>query len=262
MMAATCPIGFDVGHLREQVRAMYDRVARAPEGNFHFHRGLDYAVECLRYERDALKALPARSTSRFAGVGNPHRIGPIRAGATVLDHACGAGMDLLLAARKVGPAGKAIGVDMTPAMRECAAAAAREAGLDGIVDIRDGLFEDLPVEDSSIDYVISNGVVNLAPDKRRVFGEIFRVLGSGGQLHLADVALERELSPAARALPELWAACVGGAATEAELLALVAGAGFSDARIVERFDCFRDTSVGRKFGGPLRAYGVTLYAMK
>ena len=119
-MAFACPVGFDVERLRSQVRATYDRVARDPGGEFHFHRGLRYAVDFLRYDEAELEFLPPSCTARFAGVGNPLRIGPIRSGETVLDHACGGGMDLLLAARRTGPGGRAIGVDMTPAMRDAA----------------------------------------------------------------------------------------------------------------------------------------------
>src|SRR5262245_2875357 len=145
-MAATCPPGFNVDQLRERIRWTYDRLARSPKGDFHFLRGLEYAVRRLGYDRAELAALPRSCTERFAGVGNPLRVGPVRAGETVLDHACGAGVDLLLAARRVGPGGRALGVDMTPAMREQAAAAAAEAGLAGVVEVRAGLFEDLPVE--------------------------------------------------------------------------------------------------------------------
>src|SRR5437762_12978130 len=164
-MAATCPVGFDVAGLRAKVLATYDRVARDPGSDFHFHRGPRYAVDYLRYDADELASLPEACTARFAGVGNPLRIGPIDPGETVLDHACGAGMDLLLAASRVGPRGHAIGVDMTSAMRDVASNAAAEAGLGAIVMVRAGFFEQLPVNDASIDVVISNGVVNLAPDK-------------------------------------------------------------------------------------------------
>ena len=178
-MATTCPIGFDVAGLRAQVLATYDRVARDPGGDFHFHRGPRYAADYLGYDAGELALLPAASTARFAGVGNPLRIGPIHPGETVLDHACGAGMDLLLAARRVGRRGHVIGVDMTPAMREVAIRAAADGGLSDIVTIRAGYFERLPVADESVDVVISNGVINLAPDKSQVFAEIHRVLRPG-----------------------------------------------------------------------------------
>lgn len=205
-MATACPVGFNVGRLRELVREEYDRVAREPEGNFHFHRGLNYACEFLGYDRGELMTLSTECTARFAGVGNPFRIGPIKPGETVLDIGCGAGMDLLLAARRVGPGGKVVGVDMTPAMREQATVAALKADLWKSVEVRAGRAEALPVEDETIGVVISNGVINLAPDKKRVFQEISRVLRPGGRLYLADVAVQRELSLAARSDVDLWAA--------------------------------------------------------
>src|SRR5262245_15546031 len=105
-MAASCPMDFDVARLREGVQAMYTRVANDPHGAFHFHRGIDYAVEQLGYDRAELEALPRVATERFAGVGNPLALGRLAAGEVVLDHACGAGTDVLLAARRVGPSGR------------------------------------------------------------------------------------------------------------------------------------------------------------
>ncbi|MBU1193053.1 MAG: methyltransferase domain-containing protein [Gammaproteobacteria bacterium] len=261
-MASTCPTGFDINHLRTQVLATYDRVACEPLGEFHFHRGADYAADYLGYDRGELAALPNVSTARFAGVGNPHRIGPIHPGETVLDHACGAGMDLLLAARRVGPGGRAIGVDMTPAMCLCAAAAARQAGLSDIVSIRNGYYEDLPVDTGSVDVVISNGVVNLAPDKARVFEEIYRVLKPGGRLYLADVVVQRELTLDARSNPDLWAACIGGALPEPELYDIASTAGFCEARVSDRYDCFRNTSVEGKVAADLRVSAINFFARK
>ena len=261
-MAATCPIGFDTERLRAQVLATYDRVAREPEGDFHFHRGPEYAAEYLKYDRRELAQIPARATARFAGVGNPHRIGLILPGETVLDHACGGGMDLLLAARRIGPRGRAIGVDMTPAMRDSAATAGREAGLDGIVEILLGVYEELPVAGASVDVVISNGVINLAPDKTRVFREIQRVLKPGGRLYLADVVVAREITMEARANPDLWAACIGGALPEPELFEVAAAAGLRDGRITERFDCFRNTSAEVKVAKDLRVHAVNFFARK
>jgi arsenite methyltransferase len=205
-MATTCPVGFNVDKLRELVRAEYDRVARHPDGNFHFHRGPEYACHMLRYDPEELAAIPAESTASFAGVGNPHRIGPIDPGETVLDIGCGAGMDLLLAARRAGLSGKAIGVDMTPAMLELAKRGALKAGLWQNTEVRRGIAEELPVESESVDVVISNGVLNLSPDKDRAFSEISRVLRPGGRLYLADVVVQRELSLAARSDVDLWAA--------------------------------------------------------
>lgn len=261
-MAIACPTGFQVEELRERIRAEYDRLARTPDDDFHFHRGVDYAVERLRYPRAELEALPTSSTDRFAGVGNPLRVGPLFAGETVLDHACGAGVDLLLAARKLGPRGRAIGVDMTPTMREQARNAAEEAGLGDTVEVRAGLFEDLPLESKSVDVVISNGVLNLSPEKVRVFREIARVLRPGGRLYLADVVIARELKREARENPELWVACIGGALQEEELIELSREVGLREGKVTERFDAFAGTTAGARVAIDLRVQGANFYAEK
>jgi arsenite methyltransferase len=205
-MAATCPVGFDVVRLRRLLRAEYDRLAREPTGNFHFHRGPEYACRMLRYNPEELATIPSECTASFAGVGNPHRIGPIEPGETVLDIGCGAGMDLLLAARRAGASGNAIGIDMTPSMLELAKRGALKAGLWENIVVRRGIAEDLPVESETVDVVISNGVLNLSPAKDRAFREVYRVLRSGGRLYLADVVVQRELSLTARSDVDLWAA--------------------------------------------------------
>ena len=261
-MAVTCPAGFDVDRLRDQVLATYERVARDPHGEFHFHRGPQYAAEYLNYDPVELARLPEESTARFAGVGNPLRIGPVHSGETVLDHACGGGMDVLLAARRVGSDGLVIGVDMTPGMRAAATRAAERAGLDAIVDIREGYLEHLPVHGESVDVVISNGVVNLSPNKSQVFREIHRVLKPGGRLYLADVVVQRELKYEVRNDPDLWAACIAGALPEPELSELALATGFRNPRIVERFDCFRNTSAAARVARDLHIQSVNFYAVK
>jgi arsenite methyltransferase len=205
-MAASCPRGFDIAQLRKQVSQTYDRVAREPNGNFHFHRGPEYASRMLRYSSDELATIPAECTASFAGVGNPHRIGPIMPGETILDVGCGSGMDLLLAARRTGVTGRAIGIDMTPSMIERAKCAALKTGLWQNVEIRRGTAEELSVQSGTIDVVLSNGIVNLSSDKRKVFSEIYRVLRQGGRLYLADVVVQRELSLSARSDINLWVA--------------------------------------------------------
>lgn len=257
-----CPSALDRVRLRGQVRAVYERVAADPTSGFHFHTGLDYAVEKLGYDRSQLAQLPASCTARFSGVGNPFTAGTIPNGAVVLDHACGAGMDLLLAARQAGPTGYVIGVDVTQAMITSARAAAVEAGMSHRIDFRPGLFEALPVDSNTIDVLLSNGVLNLSPDKLQVMLEVVRVLKPGGQLFLADVVVDRDLSLLARADADLWAACVSGAVKETDLLQLAAEAGLVDARLVQKFDCFRGTSVERKFGRGLKVSAVSLYARK
>jgi arsenite methyltransferase len=205
-MAASCPRGFDIAQLRKQVSQTYDRVAREPNGNFHFHRGPEHASRMLRYSPDELATIPAECTASFAGVGNPHRIGPIMPGETILDVGCGSGMDLLLAARRTGVTGRAIGIDMTPSMIERAKCAALKTGLWQNVEIRRGTAEELSVQSGTIDVVISNAMLNLSSDKRRVFSEIYRVLRPGGRSYLADVVVQRELSLSARSDINLWVA--------------------------------------------------------
>jgi arsenite methyltransferase len=202
-MATNAPAALDINKLTDEIISVYQRVAEEPDGDFHFHRGAAYATRLLGYDADRLAALPASSTAAFAGVANPHATGKIGEGETVLDIGSGAGMDLLLAAQDVGPSGSAIGVDITEQMRAVARASAAALGLDH-VDIREGDALDLPVDDSSIDVVISNGVLNLTPNKSRAFREILRVLKPGGRLQLADIIQSKELSEAMRSDIDLW----------------------------------------------------------
>ncbi len=202
-MATSCPIGLDVDQLRREVSFIYARVADDPSGDFHFHRGPDYAASLLGYDAAELAAIPATTTASFAGVGNPHCVAPIEGGEAVVDIGCGAGTDLLLAARKVGPRGKAIGVDMTPAMAERARMGAKAMGLDH-VEIRVGDALELPIESGTVDVIISNGVINLTPDKDRAYAEAFRVLKPGGRLQLADIIVANELSEKIRNDIDLW----------------------------------------------------------
>jgi arsenite methyltransferase len=203
-MSLTCPVDLDTMRLRQEISAVYTRVATGPDGEFHFHRGPEYAATVLGYDRDELDQLPADVTARFAGIGNPHAIAPLPIGATVLDVGCGAGMDLLLAARHVGPSGTAIGVDMTDPMRACAIAGAAACGLAN-VDVRAGDATRLPVEDASVDVVISNGVLNLVPQKDLALAEIRRALKPGGRVQIADIILHRGLSESASQDIDLWA---------------------------------------------------------
>lgn len=202
-MALTCPIDLDVATLRNEVQSMYARVATSPDGDFHFHRGPQYAAERLGYDPAELAAVPADVVASFAGVGNPHAIGRIERGAVVLDIGCGAGTDLLVAARRVGPLGRAIGVDMTEAMRARARAGAAACGLTN-VEVREGDATRLPLEDASVDVVISNGVLNLVPDKPRAVAEIARVLRPGGRVQIADIVIGEQLPDSALRDIDLW----------------------------------------------------------
>jgi SAM-dependent methyltransferase len=202
-MALACPIDLDTARLRHEIQAIYARVATDPSTDFHFHRGPAYAAERLGYDPRELGALPSLTTASFAGVANPLRMATLPPGATVVDVGCGAGMDLMLAARAVGSSGKAIGVDMTESMAERARAAAAALGFTH-VDVRAGDALDLPVDSASADVVITNGVLNLAPDKRQAFGEVFRVLKPGGQFLYADIIVANELSESIRQDIDLW----------------------------------------------------------
>jgi SAM-dependent methyltransferase len=202
-MAIACPVDLDTARLRREIQSIYARVATDPSSEFHFHRGPKYAAEMLGYDARALAELPAASTESFAGVANPHRIAELPPGATVVDIGCGAGMDLLLAAKAVGPDGRAIGVDMTESMAERARAAARTLGATQ-VEVRIGDALDLPLESESVDFVISNGVLNLAPDKGCAFSEVARILKRGGQFLYGDIVVANELAETIRRDIDLW----------------------------------------------------------
>jgi SAM-dependent methyltransferase len=202
-MAVTCPVDLDTRRLRDEVGSLYARVATDPSGSFHFHRGPKYAVEHLGYDPEELGSLPYDATASFAGVGNPLLVGPLEPGETVLDVGCGGGMDVLLAARRVGARGRAIGIDMTPEMLERAGAAALAAGLSH-VELHRGEAQAIPIPSETADAVISNGVLNLTPDKEEAFREIARVLRPGGRLLLADIVVPNELSEGIRRNIDLW----------------------------------------------------------
>lgn len=202
-MALSCPLDLDTARLRAEIRSIYERVAEDPSGDFHFHRGPAYASEFLGYDAAALAALPPSVTESFAGVANPLRIAQVPKGAVVVDVGCGAGTDLFLAAREVGVEGQAIGVDATESMAEKTRANVRAAGLANI-DVRLGDALALPVESGSADVVISNGVLNLVPDKLAAYGEVFRVLKSGGRFFYGDIVVASELSEDMRRNIDLW----------------------------------------------------------
>jgi SAM-dependent methyltransferase len=204
-MAIVCPVDLDTRKLRAEIQSIYSRVAADPSGEFHFHRGPGYAAALLQYDATELAKLPAAVTGSFAGIGNPHTVAPLPTGATVVDIGCGAGTDLLLAAMHVGPHGRAIGVDMTEAMRERARRGAEACGL-AHVEVRDGDATALPIEAGTVDVVISNGVLNLVPDKQAAVAEIYRVLKPGGRVQIADIVIGSELSEDARQDTDLWAA--------------------------------------------------------
>lgn len=202
MVSEVLPAAVDVDVLRCQIQDKYTEVAKSPETGFHFRTGRPLAL-MLGYPPDLIDRLPASTVESFAGTGNPFSMDVLRAGEIVLDIGCGAGFDSLIAARQVGPSGRVISVDMTPAMLEKAAQSAAAAGFTNI-DFRGGLAESLPADDASIDVVISNGVINLCPDKMAVMAEVSRVLKPGGRIQIGDIVVHKEVPQSAKDDIDLW----------------------------------------------------------
>ena len=200
MTASGIPVDVDV--LRDEIRRPYTDVSTDQEHEFIFPTGRSWAQE-LGYPEPELSRVPDATVDSFAGVANHWVHGQIEPGSIVLDLGCGAGTDLLIAAQMTGVNGRVIGVDMTTSMLERARASADEMGL-GNVELHESLIESLPLEDGSADVVISNGVIDLVPDKDAVFDEIDRVLRPGGRLQVADVIIHTKVSEDARARIDLW----------------------------------------------------------
>jgi arsenite methyltransferase len=199
---STRELPVDVEVLRSEIEKTYTEVSTEPGKDFIFPTGRAWAQE-LGYPEPELSAIPDETVESFAGVANPWVHGLVEPDQTVLDLGCGAGTDLLIAAQMVGPDGRAIGIDMTESMLARARQSATAMGLDN-VELHQSLIESVPVEDASVDVVISNGVIDLIPDKDPVFGEIDRVLRPGGRLQIADVVIHTEVSEDARARIDLW----------------------------------------------------------
>jgi arsenite methyltransferase len=192
----------DISQLRSAIQDEYAVVANEPKRGFHFHTGRPLA-QILGYEDAWLANIPEATIASFAGTGNPFQTGKITPGEHVVDVSSGAGMDSLVAAKMVGPAGQVIGVDMTPAMLRKASAGARAAGFLN-VEFLEGLAETLPVPDAWADVVISNGVLNLMPDKNAALGEMARVLRPGGRLQMGDILVQTTVPEDAKADISLW----------------------------------------------------------
>ena len=195
-------VDIDVKTLRDAISDEYTIVAEDPEKGFHFHTGRRLAA-LLGYADEWLEGIPEAALESLAGTGNPFSMGELKGGERVVDMGSGSGLDSLIAARMVGPSGAVVGVDMTPAMLEKARGAAGESGLDN-VEFRQGYAEQLPVPDSWADVVISNGVLNLLPDKRAALHEMARVLKPGGRLQIGDILVDREVPMDAKQDIDLW----------------------------------------------------------
>lgn len=199
-MSTEAPV--DVAVLRSEIAKTYTEVSTSPKGEFIFPTGRAWAQR-LGYPEPELGKVPDTSVESFAGVANQWQLGRIDPGETMLDLGCGAGTDLLIGAQMVGPEGRAVGIDMTASMLDRARKSAEEIGLEN-VELHEGLIETLPLPDHSVDVVISNGVIDLVPDKDAVFDEIDRVLRPGGRLQIADVIIHTEVSEDARKNIDLW----------------------------------------------------------
>jgi SAM-dependent methyltransferase len=199
---STAHIPVDVDVLREEIRKTYTDVSTDHDQDFIFPTGRPWA-HGLGYPEPELGHVPDATVESFAGVANHWLLGRVEPGSVVLDLGCGAGTDLLIAAQMTGQAGRVIGVDMTPAMLDRARESALEMGLEN-VELHESLIESLPLEDASVDVVISNGLIDLVPDKDAVFDEIDRVLRPGGRLQIADVVIHTEVSEDARKRIDLW----------------------------------------------------------
>lgn len=247
----------DTLELKQRVRRMYEEVALEPERDFHFETGRPLS-ERLGYPPAELDQIPTAAIDSFAGVGYFLDLAAIQPGETVLDLGSGSGMDSLLAANQVGPSGKVIGVDMTDAQL----AKARRLAIDGgftHADFREGFIETPPVDDASVDCVISNGVINLSPDKPAVFAAAARALGPGGRLALADIVTEHQLPDGVTCDASLWAACIGGAMQHDGYRHAIEQAGFT---ITEWRTNTAYRFVSERADNATLKYGVTSISLK
>lgn len=246
----------------DAVQAMYTAVASTPDQEFHFPTGRR-ACELVGYPAAQLDRLPPEAVESFAGVGYPFAADVIRAGDVVLDVGSGSGTDALIASRLVGSGGRVIGLDLTAAMRRKLEANARGAGAANIT-ILSGNVEEIPLPDAAVTVVSTNGVINLVPDKAAAIREMYRVLGPGGRVQLADIVVETMPSAACRAQPQLWAECIVGATSAAEYVALFEGAGFRHIEILRQQDYFAasHSAETRKVAQSFGAHAIVLRAVK
>lgn len=213
----------DTAALEMKVKAMYRDVAERPDAGYHFELGRPLA-ERLGYPSELLDRIPAGAIESFAGVGYFLDLAALEPGETVVDLGSGSGMDSFCAAVTVGEAGRVIGIDFTAEQLAKSRRLANERGL-GQLSFLEGRIESLPVDDASADCVISNGVINLSPEKERVFGEAARVLRPGGRLAIADIVSEVQLKESIVCDADLWASCIGGAAQEDDYVGALEAAG-------------------------------------
>ena len=251
-MSTTPTRTLDTQELEQRVKGMYEEVARHPDADFHFETGRALA-ERLGYPGETLDRIPAPAIDSFAGVGHFLDLADIAPGDTVLDLGSGSGMDSFLASLAAGPDGRVIGVDMTDEQLAKATRLAAEAGIDN-VDFREGYIEEPPVDAETFDGVISNGVINLSPDKAAVFAAAAGALRPGGRLALADIVSTEQLPEGVTCDASLWAACIGGAMQSDRYREAIEGAGLE---IVQWRENEQYRFVSERADNAVRKYGVT-----
>lgn len=250
----------DTADLEQKVKKMYRDVAINPKGEYHFEMGRGLA-EKLGYENDDLDHIPAEAIESFAGVGYYFDMANLKEGEKVLDLGSGSGMDSFIAALKVGTAGSVSGVDMTDEQLEKATRLAKQHKFENVTFYK-SYIEHLPFDNDSFDVVISNGVINLCPDKAKVFAEVARVLKPKGRMVIADIVTEKQLPENVVCNSTLWAACIGGASQEDDYRNAIEKPGM-EILLVRNNDAYGFISKSAK--GASKDYGVksvSLYAEK
>ena len=246
--------------LERKVKDMYRAVAEDPHGEFHFEMGRALA-ERLGYRASDLERVPAPAIDSFAGVGYYFGLAQLQAGETVVDLGSGSGMDSFVAAAHVGSTGRVIGVDMTDQQLDNAERLRAAAGFENVSYLK-SYIESVRREDASVDVVISNGVINLAPDKQQVFAEAARVLRPGGRLAIADIVTEVQLPDGITCDATLWAACIGGAMQVDRYLAAIAQAGLRLETIQDNPQYRFISSNAQRAAGKYGVKSVSLLAVK
>jgi arsenite methyltransferase len=243
------PATVDTQELEGKVKDMYRHVAEEPHGAYHFEMGAPLA-ERLGYPTEVLGRIPTGAIESFAGVGYFFDLAALQPGERVIDLGSGSGMDVFFAALRVGADGAVVGVDFTTEQLDKCRRLAEEGGF-GQVELREGRIENLPAEDGDFDCVISNGVINLAPDKERVFAEAARVLKPGGRIAIADIVSEQMLKESIVCDADLWASCIGGAAQQDAYREAIQGAGLGIEEVREnRYEFISDQArnASEKYG--------------